>query len=189
MWRNLTHQIDAKPINVATILRDNNWLIRDNKDFDSVQALEGLASKSLTLAKRYEATKKGKSPQLKDIAIAEICKVSRGDDGSALLEIKMHVKQRDKERHGDDIAVKMKIRSSAFLDSPGERTELLEGFTQVMHERTLVCLAFCIAEKVDELVRNTIQGEKGGVTSTSAQDIVHYAQVLSSLTPPPITKL
>jgi len=187
MWQHKIHQIEAKPINVATILRDNNWLIRDNNDFNNAQALEGLANQSLTLVKRYEPTKKGKAPQLKEIAIAEINKVSRDEKGGALLEMVLHVKQRDKQRMEVDIPVKMRILSGTLSDSWGERIKFLVGFEQIILEKTLVCLASRIAEKADALFQKALQEDKRSSRPASVEDRDSQAGELNSLTHPPIT--
>ena len=113
MWKNLIHQHQAKPISASSMLRENNWVVRDNKGFSNASNLESLSSQMLVLAKRYDPKKKGKPATLKDIAIAEIDSVSLDEGGVAYLKIRMHVKQRDDAKKLEDINAVM--RSCPFI--------------------------------------------------------------------------
>jgi hypothetical protein len=55
----------TKPIDLETLLRNNNFVIRNNSDFNALQELEALRNCGLDIGKIYPAKARGVKLRLK----------------------------------------------------------------------------------------------------------------------------
>jgi hypothetical protein len=154
MWDkdNIRYSVQANPVTLDKLLRENQLVIRKNDAWDQLTNLEALKNQSVVVGQVYtEKVKKGKpaKQKIRDIAIAEIKDV-QWNSGGVAISVKLHATTKPNPTELD---------AQIVLVPPVEGIDWMKRvslpnrahFNVVFEVKSLTCLVFEIGRKADRL--------------------------------------